>query len=76
MHRKRNLHDDTANRGGLEPVAAVRDPPRNVENRNGRGQRPPQRQDQVRDQPQHKEGGPEDFSLHALIVKRGEDAGA
>ena len=53
---------------GLEPVAAIGQPPAYYANRNRRGQRPPQWQAEIRDDTQDGESAPEDFPLHFIIL--------
>src|ERR1039458_388874 len=48
----------------LKPAAAVGHPPRDEDDGDGRGQRPPERQNEVGQQPEHGEGDPEDLALH------------
>jgi len=51
-----------------KPVAAVRDPPAHIHDRNGCCQGPPERQDEIRDEPKYREADPEDLSLHSDIL--------
>jgi len=51
-----------------KPLAPVRHPPAHKHDRNRRCQRPPDRQDNIRDQPKHHKYNPEDFLLHVFIV--------
>ena len=51
-----------------EPVAAIGHPPGDIEDGDGRGDRPPQGQDEVRHQAQHGEDHPENLALHWIIV--------
>src|SRR3977135_3768715 len=53
----------------LEPAAAVSEPPRDVSDRNGRAQRPPDRQNEIGGQAEHGEREPEDLPLHTLDCK-------
>lgn len=53
---------------GSEPVAAVGDPPRDKNNRDGRSQAPPNRKQEIRQQTKDGKDHPKDFSLHAIIV--------
>ena len=52
----------------LKPAAAIRDPPAHPGQRDGRAQRPPERQGQIGNDAQYAERGPKDFSLHIVIV--------
>src|SRR5690348_9448682 len=52
-----------------EPIAAIGHPPAHEGDWNGGHQRPPQRQNEVRDQSQQNKHDPEDFSLHPGILK-------
>jgi hypothetical protein len=53
---------------GLEPVAAVGEPPARVTDGNRRGQRPPERKREVRNQAENGERDPEYFPLHTPIL--------
>src|ERR1700674_2027032 len=53
----------------LEPAAAVSQPPRDVSDRNGRPQSPPERQNEIGGEPEHGEREPEDLALHNLDCK-------
>src|ERR1700722_18493131 len=48
----------------LEPVAAIGHPPTESENRNGRGEGPPERKSEIGHQTQDGESCPEDLSFH------------
>src|SRR6202165_985881 len=50
----------------LEPAAAVSQPPGDVSDRDGRPQRPPDRQNEIGGEPEHGEREPEDLALHTL----------
>ena len=52
----------------LEPVAAIRYPPGEEKNGDGRKKAPPNRKQEIRDDPQDGKDNPEDFSFHELIV--------
>lgn len=55
--------------GELEPIAAVRDPPCDEQNWNGCRESPPEREDEIRQQSENREGNPEYFSLHGLYCR-------
>src|SRR5271156_3143778 len=55
--------------GLLEPPAAVGQPPRDVHEGNARAQCPPERQNEIGNQPEHGKGDPEDLALHTLDCK-------
>ena len=44
-----------------KPVAPIRDPPTHINQSDGRRQRPPERQNKIRRQPEHGEADPEDL---------------
>src|ERR1700675_1612215 len=50
----------------LEPAAAVSQPPRDISDRNGRPQGPPERQNKIGGESEHGEREPEDLALHTL----------
>jgi len=52
-----------------EPLTPIRHPPAHKGNRNRCQQRPPDRQYNIRDQPEHDEHNPENLLLHAAIVE-------
>ena len=58
--------------GLFEPAAAVRHPPRDVSDGNGRGQGPPDRQNEIGGEPEHSEREPENLALHTLLSRRDE----
>src|SRR5437588_807831 len=62
-----NLYCDAV-RFVLEPLAAVRDPPGEKQNRDGRGQAPPNWEHEIREQAENSEHHPKDFSFDPLIV--------
>ena len=47
-----------------EPIATIGDPPAGKDDRNCRGQRPPQGKHDVGEQAERGEGDPEDFAFH------------
>lgn len=51
-----------------EPIAAISHPPAGKDNRDGRGQSPPEGKHDVGEQAERGEGDPEDFSFHAIIL--------
>ena len=51
-----------------KPIAAISDPPAGKRNWNSGGQRPPDGQDEICDQPKDSEADPEDFLLHGTIL--------
>jgi len=53
---------------GLEPVAAVGEPPARVTDGNRRGQRPPERKREVCNQAENGERNPKYFPLHTSIL--------
>jgi len=53
-----------------KPAAAVSQPPRDVSDRNGRAQRPPERQNEIGGEPEHGEREPEDLRSILWIVGR------
>ena len=53
---------------GLEPAAAICQPPTYQANRNRRGKCPPQWQAEIRDDAQDGESSPEDFPFHSSIL--------
>src|ERR1700676_214204 len=53
----------------IKPAAAIGDPPRNVADRDGRGERPPEWKQEIRKQSEHREGEPEDLALHIVDCK-------
>lgn len=53
----------------FEPVGAIGDPPREIGDGDGRGQCPPQRQEEIGEQAEHEEDGPKDLALHFWIVE-------
>ena len=53
---------------GLEPIAAVGEPPAGVADGDGRGQRPPERKRHVGNEAEHAERDPEYFPLHMCIL--------
>src|SRR5258708_28447006 len=55
-------------RAVLEPIAAVGDPPTGHADRDGGDDRPPKWQCQVGDETNDREGHPEDFALHGIIL--------
>ena len=55
-------------RSGLEPIAAVGEPPARIANGNRRGQRPPERKRHIGNQAEYAEGDPKDFPLHIAIL--------
>src|SRR4029077_1967151 len=57
-----------ATRAVLEPVAAIGRPPGDRHDWKGGRHRPPQRQEEVREQSQYNEDEPEHFALHPAIV--------
>lgn len=63
---------------GLEPAAAVCDPPAQHAQRDGCAERPPQGQREIRDRAQHGKCDPEDLALHcfSLRVRRVNVAGS
>lgn len=77
-HDRRQFHDDAIRDLKnlvepvpiLEPIAAVGDPPGNEEGGNGGRQAPPQRQHETGKQVEDREGHPEDFPLHKVILVR------
>jgi hypothetical protein len=54
----------------LKPIAAIRDPPAHPQEGNRRTHSPPEWQGQIGKQAQHAKCGPEDLSLHMLILSR------
>lgn len=54
----------------LEPLAAIRDPPAQCENRDRCSQSPPQRKNKVGKQPERCERQPEDLSFHNGLRKQ------
>ena len=54
----------------LKPIAAIRHPPAQDTQRNGRRDSPPERQSNIRQQTQYSPRGPEDLSLHPSILAR------
>ena len=52
----------------LEPVAAVGEPPACVANRDRGGERPPDRQRHISDEPEDREGDPKYLPLHMYIL--------
>jgi hypothetical protein len=57
---------------GLEPVAAIREPPACVADGDRRGQRPPQRKRHVSNEAEYAEGDPKYFPLHMSILDASE----
>jgi hypothetical protein len=55
-------------RSGLEPIAAVGEPPARVTNGDGRGQRPPERKRHIGNQAEDREGDPKYLPLHMSIL--------
>jgi hypothetical protein len=53
---------------GSKPIAAVGDPPRNENDGNGGGEAPPNGQQEICEQAEHREDRPEDFAFHEEIV--------
>lgn len=51
-----------------EPVAAVGDPPADPDDGDGRGQGPPEWENDVGENAEHGEADPENFALHWAIV--------
>ena len=51
-----------------EPIAAVGHPPAEISDGKSETDRPPERQNQIGHQAEEREGGPEDFILHAVIL--------
>jgi hypothetical protein len=51
-----------------EPFAAVSEPPTGHADGQSGGDRPPEGQRQVSDKPHDREGHPEDFALHGIIL--------
>ena len=53
----------------LEPAAAVSHPPRDIHDGNARAQRPPERQNKIRQHSEHGQRQPENLALHSLDCK-------
>ena len=53
---------------GLEPIAAVGEPPARVANGNRRGQRPPERKRHISDKSKYREADPKYLPLHMSIL--------
>jgi hypothetical protein len=51
-----------------KPVTPICDPPTYVNNWQGRAERPPKRQKEIRRQSEHGEADPEDLPLHQSIL--------
>ena len=62
MPENRRLH--SFERSGLEPIAAVGDPPGGVEDGDGGGAGPPEWQQDIGQKPEQHEDRPEYLSLH------------
>jgi hypothetical protein len=59
--------DANANRG-LEPIAAVGEPPARVANGDRRGERPPERKRHIGDNSKYREADPKYLPLHMSIL--------
>jgi hypothetical protein len=59
--------DANAN-GGLEPIAAIGEPPTRVANGDCRGERPPERKRHIRDKSKYCEADPKYLPLHISIL--------
>jgi hypothetical protein len=59
--------DGNAN-GGLEPIAAIGEPPARVANGDRRGQRPPERKRHISDKSKYREADPKYLPLHMSIL--------
>ena len=55
-------------RSGLEPIAAVGEPPARIANGNRRGQRPPERKRHIGNQAEDRESDPKYLPLHVSIL--------
>ena len=55
-------------KSGLEPIAAVGEPPARIANGNRRGQRPPERKRHIGNQAEDRESDPEYLPLHMSIL--------
>ena len=64
---KRSAADANGN-GGLEPIAAVGEPPARVANGDRRGERPPERKHHIGDKSEHCEADPKYLPLHMSIL--------
>jgi hypothetical protein len=53
---------------GLEPIAAIGEPPARVANRDRRGERPPERKYHIGDEAEDRERDPKYLSLHMSIL--------
>lgn len=60
--------NEESEKGSLEPIAAVGDPPRKNHDGDGRDDPPPEWQDEIGDEAEDREDRPEDFSLHQEIL--------
>ena len=54
--------------GGLEPIAAVGEPPARVANGNRRGERPPERERHIGNESKYREADPKYLPLHMSIL--------
>jgi hypothetical protein len=55
-------------KSGLEPIAAVGEPPARVADRDRRSERPPERKRHIGDQAEDREGDPKYLPLHMSIL--------
>jgi hypothetical protein len=59
---------DANAKGGLEPIAAVGEPPARIANGDRRGERPPERQRHIGDKSKYREADPKYLPLHMSIL--------